>query len=141
MEMNNASEIKQDFERLTSNTPKSFNEDGEAIAILFESCWLRILVVRKSEDVQQVAIEVEVSIPKCDNENLPSKIDDISLDETAILTDMITHLQYLLRLSTIGFELHLIGNDCLWTASKTLTEKPDTELFSLLLPPKPLIDS
>ncbi len=139
--MNNALEIKQDFERLTSHPPKSFNEDGEAVAILFETCWLRILVVQKSENLNQVVIEVEVSFPKCDNEPLPSKVDDVSLDETAILTDMITHLQYLLRLSTIGFELHLIGNDCLWTASKILVEKPNTELFSLLLPPKPLIDS
>ena len=49
------------------------------------------------------------------------------------LVVMIHHLEYLLRLRDDGFLLGLIGQGCVWTASKDYQTIPDSEELDLLL--------
>jgi hypothetical protein len=101
----------------------NFNEEGECTSSFFENDWLRMLIVRTPENPNIVSIEVEVSLPAQKTRNLVS-----------VLKEVNDHNQFLLRLSDMGFELDLIGFECMWTASKIFEEIPDITVFEALAP-------
>ena len=97
-------------------------------------------MLRTSEEPDIVSIEVEVWLPGnnsnngSENSNSPStELENEKLG--AVLSQMIGHLQYLLRLHQSGFMLDVIKHDCLWTASKSFEKPPSQKIFELLLPP------
>ena len=108
------------------------NEDGESIESLCETDWARILLIRTTEEPSSINVEVEISLPKSITGHCSKPVDQTPRDA---LKSMITHLEYLLKLEDFGFELDLVGEDCLWTASKKSTNSPEEELFKALIPP------
>jgi len=132
----NAEELMKKYQQLTAkplDKPSKENETGESVFALFQSSSLRILLLRSSEEPGIVSIEVEVWLPGNNSNNDLTEPDNEKLG--VILTQMINHLQYLLRLHQSGFTLDVIKHDCLWTASKSFKKTPSRDLFDLLLPP------
>jgi hypothetical protein len=56
-------------------------------------------------------------------------------DTKVLANQVIEHLSYMTLLQDEGFTLDLIGQECLWTASRDLKESPHQEFFELLSPP------
>ena len=109
-----------------------FNEDGESIESLCETDWTRILLIRTSDKPGLISVEVEVSLPKCVTRH---DAKSVKIHPRDSLKSMITHLEYLLELEGFGFILDLVGEDCLWTASKKSTDILDAKIFEALIPP------
>jgi hypothetical protein len=134
--MMQASELKNKYRELVSApvTITEYNEDGESVSLLFENEWVRILVIRQN-DVSDITIEVESSLPqKCGTS--PSSSKSSKKETKQILLGALNHLQYLQELGEIGFDLEVISQDCLWTASQIFTKEIDLSVFEKLCPPK-----
>lgn len=133
--MMQASELRSKYQELVSApiTITDYNEDGESVSLLFENEWIRILVIRQN-DAPDVTIEVESSLPqKCGTNSSGPKP---SKDEIMkILHGALNHLQYLLELGRIGFNLEVISQDCLWTATQIFSKEIDLSVFEKLCPP------
>ncbi|NHJ12488.1 MAG: hypothetical protein EAX95_02375 [Candidatus Thorarchaeota archaeon] len=129
--MTQATELKTKYTKLISAevSPTGFNEAGEAVSILFENNWVRILVIRTNVS-SDITIEVESSLPR-----EPVGQND-GLSPESILNGAIRHLYYLKELESIGFALDVIRQDCLWTASKTFSESVAASVFQKLCPPE-----
>ncbi|MFX1575534.1 MAG: hypothetical protein ACFFCF_00020 [Promethearchaeota archaeon] len=131
-----AEELLEKYQELTAtplDSPSIENESGESVAALYQSSSLRILLIRTLENPDITSIEVEVWLPSMNSDYDSAKSEDELLGE--VLSKMIEHLSYLLKLHQSGFILDVIKNDCLWTASKTFEKPPSHEIFNLLLPP------
>ena len=139
-EMTDPSELNKRYEQILATPIKElrFNEHGESVAILCQSEWVRILVIQRQDPANLVSIEVELSLP-ARSTKVSSGIrekDDLKEADTKVLADqVIEHLRYMTLLQDEGFTLELIGQECLWTASRDLQESPRQEFFELLSPP------
>ena len=139
----NTEELMKKYQQLTAkplDSPSVKNESGESVASLYQSSSLRILVLRTSEEPDTVSVEVEVWLPGNNSDSGSGDSNQTSTESEneklgAVLSQMIDHLQYLLRLHQSGFMLDVIKHDCLWTASKSFEKLPNREIFDLLLPP------
>jgi hypothetical protein len=114
--------------------------DGEVIGVLHQNEWLRILLVRGSEDEAggETSITVELSLSRCtsDSGGGNTSPDGLSYhDADCFLTGMIRHLEYLRSLAQHGFSLNVIREDCLWAATLPTPELPDKAVFRALVPP------
>jgi hypothetical protein len=142
IEMTDPSELNKRYEHIIDTPAKelSFNEHGESVAILCQSEWVRILVIQRKDPADLVSIEVELSLP-ARSTTLPSGMrekDDLEKterDTKKLANQVIEHLHYMTHLQDEGFTLDLIGQECLWTASRDLKESPRQEFFELLSPP------
>ena len=107
------------------------NTDGEYVEIVDISEWIHIAFMRCDDELRNIEIEVEVSIPKrkC-GESLGDTATQIQL-----LQDMITSLLYIRNLLEKGFTLSVIKEDCIWIASCLVIEKPVDEIFDALVSP------
>ena len=88
--------------------------------------WIRILLVQGADETY-LTIEVELS--------LPERTDPEQAQLVQMISVMIAHLEYMLRLHKVGFVIDLVGEDCLWTASFDAQEEPDYTIFESLIPP------
>ena len=114
--------------------------DGEVIGVLYQSEWLRILLVRGSEEEAGVgtSITVELSLSRCacGSGGGSTSPDGLSYhDADRFLTGMVRHLEYLRSLAQHGFSLNVIREDCLWAATLPTSEPPDKAVFQALVPP------
>lgn len=136
--MMSVSKLKEKYEQLVKEPlPKvTSNEDGEIVFTLYQTEWLRILVVRSVKESQVISIEVEISLPRGLSDQKPRRQESNDEDVNGTLEIMIEHLRYMQRLQSEGFTLDIIRQDCLWTASKEFKKIPSQSLFKLLLPPK-----
>lgn len=132
--MNQLTEIKKCYEHFKTSPfdELTVNEDGESIESLCETDWARILLIRTNDDPGSINVEVEISLPKSITGHCSKPTTQVARDS---LKSMITHLEYLLKLEDFGFELDLVGEDCLWTASKMSTEVISEEMLKALIPP------
>ncbi|MFW9919366.1 MAG: hypothetical protein ACFFED_07190 [Candidatus Thorarchaeota archaeon] len=96
------------------------------VIVLYRTSWIRIILVRSSSENSD-RLEVELSLPS-DFESSGKYI------ETAI-AQIIDYLNYFLRLHRNGFQLDLIAQDFLWTATYEIRGEPSCDFFELLLPP------
>lgn len=137
-------QLMEKFQKIISTPAESptptYNESGETVEILHQTNSMRILVIRESVNPQTVSLEVEVWLPNrnpntLDTESEKTETEREDEDLSTTLSRMINHLQYLLKLQQSGFTLDVIKHDCLWTASKSLSETPSRALFELLIPP------
>ncbi len=134
-----ATELREKYQKVvkTAPSPEVLEAAGEVIVVLHKTKWARILMVWRADEQEKVIIEVEVSLPKAARPagecNSGSWDEKEEMEE--LLTDLIQHQQYLLRLKKAGFTLDVIRQDCLWTASGSFKDKPSREVFELLLPP------
>ena len=122
----------------TAPSPEVLEAAGEVIVVLHKTRWARILLVWRADEPERVIIEVEVSLPKVVKQARKSQALACGEPEGEMgemLTDLMKHQQYLLRLKKAGFVLDVIRQDCLWTASGTFTQQPGNEVFELLIPP------
>ena len=112
---------------------------GEEITkILFQTKFLRVLMTRRRNEPDVISLDVELSFPFwMDSEShidyREQVVNSHQADLHEFLVVMIHHLEYLLRLRDDGFLLGLIGQGCVWTASKDYQTIPDSEELDLLL--------
>ena len=140
--MTDASELNKRYEQIIETPEKEirFNEHGESVAILCQSEWVRILVIQRQDPADLVSIEVELSLP-ARSSTMPSgmrgkgDLEQAEHDTKVLADQVIEHLRYMTLLQDKGFTLDLIGQECLWTASRDLQETPRQEFFELLSPP------
>lgn len=142
IEMADVSELMQRYEHLIGTPSKEmrFNENGESVAILCQSDWVRILVIQYQDPADLVSIEVELSLPtrsiKVQSGESGSDASKEPPPDTRMLAEQVMeHLRYMTHLQDEGFTLDVIGQECLWTASKDFQEPPSRETFELLSPP------
>ncbi|MFW9845879.1 MAG: hypothetical protein ACFFD6_03975 [Candidatus Thorarchaeota archaeon] len=140
--MADVSELMKRYEHLIGTPSKElrFNENGESVAILCQSDWVRILVIQYQDPANLVSIEVELSLPtrsmKVQSGEYGSKVSKETTADTRMLAEQVMeHLRYMTNLQDHGFDLDVIGQECLWTASKDFQESPSQNVFELLSPP------
>lgn len=112
--------LKEQFMRATSSS-------DELTTLLHRTPWVRILLDRDQPDENAFSIEVELSLPE-------SSGCDVS-DSSEVFDQLSIHLEYLRKLREFGFQLSVIGNGCIYCASKVLDETPEDNLFRALIPP------
>lgn len=139
-EMTDSSELIKRYEQIIETPAKElrFNEHGESVAILCQSEWVRILVIQRQDPANLVSIEVELSLPAQSTKvssSVREKGDLKEADTKVLANQVIEHLRYMTLLQDEGFTLELIGQECLWTASRDFQESPRQEFFQLLSPP------
>jgi hypothetical protein len=114
-------------ERYIEAISKEHNlNDYETTTLLHKTSWVRILLEQHYED-EAVHIEVEVSIPE------GSSL--VHTNEPLVFDAFAEHITYLQRLREHGFELCIISEGCILSASKVIHETPKDNLFSALCPP------
>ena len=128
-------ELKNAYRELMEKTIiiSDCNDDGDFIATLCQTQWIRVLLVRRPDHGRESLVNVELSLPECAFEMVDLSVS--GRDAIGLLDDMITHLQYMKQLGNSGFTLDVIGHDCLWTASCFFPGILEDEMFELLLPP------
>ena len=105
--------------------------DNERASLLFQTKWLRVLMMRERNSPDAISIDVEISFPLVAHSDLQDETTDALLQDIVLKT--IKHLKYLLTLADHGYGLGIIGESCLWTASKRFTQPPTLEEFEVLL--------
>jgi hypothetical protein len=112
-------------------------KDGvvESVSLLFCNDWVRIMIIRDSQLADVCSMEVELSMPSCVID--PSPTESKSQQELAVrfIGQMISHLEYLLKLKESGFLLCILSTDCVWSASMDIQECPGRSFFEMLIPP------
>ena len=129
--MMNEKHLLDEYNKLLVQSPEDIDPDNgsELFVVISETEWIRVLLLKTiQKEVATISIEVELSLPKCVSR-------DNNQNKETVLSDMVTHLEYLQKLSEIGFELEVMRTDCLWTAAKTLDSVPSQELCKFLTPP------
>ena len=131
--MNSTPNLYQHCKDIMSKSLASETMDNpEVIFSLWQSDWVRILLVRNVENPNWTTLEIESSLPaRIQGEH---KNADDGLEIRELLTGMIKTLEYLIRLQEAGFTLDIIGQDCMWTAYLEFDTLPDAALFQMLLP-------
>ncbi len=104
------------------------NESGEWVSILTRTNWLQILLLRYTDDPEKLRIEIEVFMPAG-----PRPEDSTPLTKMPLA--MIGHMGYLIRLLDSGFSLQVVGEECLWIASKEFKGLPESDIVQKLVPP------
>lgn len=105
--------------------------ENEAASILFQTDWLRVLMVRKDSTLDIISIDTEISFPVEINFDLSDDTSDAFLRNLVLKT--IKRFEYLLTLADHGYRLGIIGESCLWTASKDFAHAPTSADFEALL--------
>ncbi|MFX0079004.1 MAG: hypothetical protein ACFE8O_07140 [Candidatus Hermodarchaeota archaeon] len=113
----------------------------ERVMTVHETVWLRILLIRSVKHLDLVRLVVEVSFPNWVYEipvsfNNDEIIKESSLSLPDVLKEMVIHLEYLHKLSDVGFRLELLAEEGIWSASTELKQPPSKELFKALVPTK-----
>ena len=142
MKRSSVSKLVRRFKEIMDGAllPLEWNADGESIALLHQTGWVRMLVIRRLVDTIRVSIVVELALPRYAYSRVAESQEQakqglMRADTCALLEGMLVHLQYLRNLHESGFALEMIEHGCLWTASRDFTEMPSEDMFKLLLPP------
>jgi hypothetical protein len=117
--------IKEKYYEAISSTHDL--KDDESSTLLFRTPWVRILLEQHFEESDVNRIEVEVSLPEdcsCDKK-----------DSSLTFNKFAEHINYLQKLLEHGFDLCIIGDGCILSASKSIHKTPKDNLFRALLPP------
>jgi hypothetical protein len=125
MEKRMSVNIKEKYKDAVASIPDSQND--EITTLLHKTPWVRILLEQRFDESDNNRIEVEVTVPDertCDQKDRSTTFDEF--DE---------HINYLKKLREHGFELCIIGDGCILSASKSFQKTPEDNLFSALLPP------
>lgn len=127
------SDLQQRYQQIMEAPLK--NGVVESVSLLFCSDWVRIMIIRDSQLADVCSMEVELSMPSCVID--PSPTESESQQELAVsfIEQMISHLEYLLKLKQSGFLLCILSADCVWSASMDIQECPNRSFFEMLIPP------
>ena len=110
--------------------PSSIYETGESITLVWKTEWAAISLVRRLTFPISLTVQVEIHMPVL-------SADNDSINYMAMPDDMVLHMDYLRGLLEAGFDLQVIGEECLWVASRDFKEVPPSELLDILMPPGP----
>ncbi len=117
--------LKEKFNEAISSA-HALNDDGTT-TLLHKTPWVRILLEQHHDDGDTNRIEVEVSLPE-----------DCSCDKTdssLMFDEFADHINYLKKLREHGFDLCIIQDGCILSASKSIHKTPEDNLFRALSPP------
>ncbi|MDO8124167.1 MAG: hypothetical protein Q6364_07275 [Candidatus Hermodarchaeota archaeon] len=137
------SDLVKGYQQLI-NKPKAAalkDDHAEQVVTIHETVWLRILLIHSLKNPDLVRLVVEVSFPNWVYDismslNNDGVIKESSLGLPDVLKEMVIHLEYLHRLSDVGFRLELLAEEGIWSASTELKQPPSKELFKALVPTK-----
>jgi hypothetical protein len=110
--------------------PSDVDQSGSSMSVLCRTDWVEILVLRCVENPETLRIEVEISMPV---ETRPDR--HIGQPER-LPSDMIAHMEYLLKLLDVGFSLHVVGEEGLWITTSQFTGIPSPDVVQRLVPPQ-----
>lgn len=130
--MNSSPDLYRKLKEILNEPIEASLDSPEAVSILFQDDWIRILVVRIAEAPELVTLEIESSLPL--HARNPYGKSEENSDARELLKGTIRTLEYFLRLQESGFELDIIGQDCMWTAHMDFSECPDETILADLLP-------
>jgi hypothetical protein len=102
-----------------------FNESDESTSLILRNEWVEILLTRRKNEPEFLAIDAEISLP-----NSPEME-----DKQLFPLYMIAHMEYLQNLQSAGFKIRVVGDECLWIASKEFKETVDDDVIEILKPP------
>ncbi len=113
----------------------------EQVVTIHETAWIRVLLIHNLKNPDIVRLVVEVSFPNCVYEipmsfNNDETIKESSLSLPGVLEELVIHLEYLQKLSDVGFRLELLAEEGIWSASTELKQRPSKGLFKALVPTK-----
>ena len=114
--------------------------EGESVLLIHETDWVQILLTYGPQHSEGVKLIVEVSIPTWVHDlSLSKPSNAISPNHNSqlqrVLSEQIHHLEYLLKLSKVGFRLTIIPEEGIWNAWINLDHSPSQQLFEVLSPP------
>jgi hypothetical protein len=114
--------------------------EEERVRLIHETDWTQIFLtygLRRSECIKLI---VEVSFPAWVKDLNSSKVSNtLSSNHTQqlqrILREQVHHLEYLHKLSEVGFQLTIIPEEGVWGAWISLDQSPSQQLFEVISPP------
>ncbi|MHA2315187.1 MAG: hypothetical protein ACXACF_07880 [Candidatus Hermodarchaeia archaeon] len=137
------SDLVKGYQQLINkhNASALTDDHPEQVVTIHETVWLRILLIHSLKNPDVVRLVVEVSFPNWVYEipvsfNNDEIIKESSLSLPDVLKEMVIHLEYLHKLSDVGFRLELLAEEGIWSASTELKQPPSKELFKALVPTK-----
>lgn len=130
--MNSSPDLYRKLKEILNEPIDASLDSPESVSVLFQDDWIRILVVRLSEAPELVTLEIESSLPL--HARNPDGNSEENSEARDFLKGTIRTLEYFLRLQESGFQLDIIGQDCMWTAHMDFSECPDERILEDLLP-------
>ena len=126
----NSTEMMERFRRFASadlflTSPNRMDQVSE---VLLKTSTVRIILMRYECRAEGLDVDVEVSLP-----SLPETSDSVSLRNA--IDSIITTLEYLKRLTSIGFGLEILQEEGLLIASAVLSRDTKEDVFKALEPP------
>jgi len=126
----NSTEMMERFRRFASadlflTSPNRMHQVSE---VLLKTSTVRIILMRYECRAEGLDVDVEVSLP-----SLPETSDSVSLRNA--IDSIITTLEYLKRLTSIGFGLEILQEEGLLIASAVLSRDTKEDVFKALEPP------
>ena len=114
-----ATDLLQQYQSLISNPVESEGcISGECVAILHETSWVKIMIIRYQMAPEICTIEIEVSLPHCIVDPTYPSIKARQDEARLYIENHLRHLQYLLKLQKVGFSLGIFSTESIWSASK-----------------------
>ena len=132
--MSIASKLLQRYNEIISGPVDSDTcISGECVSMLYETSWIKVMVVRYQVAPDTCSIEVEFSFPDCVIEVVfPSPVQE---QAQKYIESTVDHMKYLIKLKDAGFSLGILSLEGIWSAVIRIKENPDVKLFESLLPP------
>jgi hypothetical protein len=109
---------------------------GECVSMLYETSWVKVMVVRYQVAPNIYSIEVEISFPDCVIEVVFPSPAAAQEQAHEYIESTVDHLKYLLKLKDAGFSLGILSLEGIWSAVLQIKGNPDVKLFEALLPPE-----
>lgn len=132
-----ASELLQRYNEIVSGSVVSdICISGECVSMLYETSWVKILIVRYQVAPNICSIEVEISFPNCVIEVVYPSPAAAQEQAQEYIGSTVDHLKYLLKLKDAGFSLGILSLEGIWSAVLQIKGNPDVKLFETLLPPE-----
>lgn len=108
---------------------------GECVSKLYETSWVKVMVVRYQVAPDICSIEVEISFPDCVIEVVFPSSAPAQEQAQKYIESTVDHMKYLIKLKDAGFSLGILSSEGIWSAVLQIKGTPDVELFESLLPP------
>jgi hypothetical protein len=126
----NSTEMMERFRQFASadlslTTPNRMNLVSE---VLLTTSTVRIILTRDKYKTESLDVDIEVSLPF-----LPVTSDVVSM--RGYIDGVIAILEYLKRLTFIGFGLEMLQEEGMLIASTTLSMETEEHVFKVLKPP------
>ena len=113
------------------------NHNGEYYNIVYETDWVRVLLIRSNENPRFLTIDIEITLPnQCIYNELNQ--DEIAKSEyqnlmKETLIALKKHIDYIVELQENGFTIEMFGREFLYSASKEVecNDNPEKVISSI----------